>query len=95
MDKKVDEARQVLIWDLENNPHILSAPLGHGVTSKKIHEYLYVCVLTKIPKSDCVDWLYELYNEQTDDERAKFQQIIDSIACCLYGFYDYLNNNRK
>ena len=92
--KVVNEAKKELEDDLNNNPHTLSVPLGHGVTRRKILKYVYICVLTGISKPDCVDWLYILYNQQNDKEKYDFKLIIDSVAGALYDFYDYLQLNR-
>lgn len=95
MDENVEKARKALVYDLDSNSHVLSNPFGHGVTSKKIYLYLYACIIANVSKPDCVDWLYELYHEQTDEEKNKFKCVVDSMANALYGFYDYLNNTNK
>ena len=64
MDKTVEQAKNVLVADLEDAPHVLEDPLGEGVTSRKIQDYVFACVTNGISKSDCVDWLYDLYHKQ-------------------------------
>ena len=91
--KEVNEARKVLENDLEHAPYTLSAPMGHGLTRKKILKYIYICILSNVSKPECVDWLYKLYNNQSDKEKCLFQMIIDSVSNALYDFYDYLQNN--
>ena len=93
-NNEVEFAKKVLEDDLRNNPYVLSAPLGHGVTSQKIYTYLYTCVLSNVSKDNCVDWLYDLYHEQSDDEKHMFKSIIDSVACALYGFIEHINKNK-
>lgn len=95
MDKEVEMAKKALEDDLANASYVLDDPLGHAITSRKIKQYLYVCVVAVVPKPDCVNWLYELYQDQTEDEKHKFQCIIDSMANALYGFYDYLKIKNK
>ncbi len=90
MDKTVEQAKNVLVADLEDAPHVLEDPLGEGVTSRKIQDYVFACVTNGISKSDCVDWLYDLYHKQTDDQHFKFQSRIDCSANMLYNFYNYL-----
>ena len=94
-NRDVEETKMVLEEDLKNNPHTIDAPLGHGVTYRKIMHYIYACILSGVSKADCVDWLYQLYNEQNDDEKSKFKTIIDSVAVAVYDFYGYLNMNKK
>ena len=89
-NKDVERARKVLEEDLMNNPHTINAPIGNGVTYRKIMQYIYACILSSVSKADCVDWLYQLYNEQNDNEKSKFKMIIDSVAVALYDFYRYL-----
>lgn len=95
MDENVEKAKKSLEDDLESAPHVLTDPLGHGVTSRKIHLYLYACIIANVSKPDCVDWLYELYHNQTDEEKFKFECDVDLMANALYGFYDYLKNTNK
>lgn len=95
MSKEVETARKVLVEDLKNAPHVLSAPLGHGVTQNKIHRYLFECVLGGVDKSDCCDWLYDLYKNQTYEEHDRFMLVIDSIAISLYEFNDFLRKNKR
>lgn len=87
---KMKEAQKRLVDDLANNPHILSAPLGHGVTQRKIYAYLFECVMEEVPKADCVDWLCDLYKEQSKEEKKEFQLIIDSVFVALMEFKNFL-----
>lgn len=81
--------------DLMDNPHVLSAPLAHGVTRQKICKYLYACVLSGISQDDCVDWLCDLYKKQNDDEQHQFHSILHTVAVALYEFKKYINVNKS
>lgn len=91
MDKVVEQAKRILEEDLKNAPYVLDDPLGHGITSGKIQKYMFTCVTKGVSKVDCVDWLYNLYNKQNDEQHCKFQSKIDTSASMLYEFYVYLN----
>ena len=95
MSKEVETARKILVEDLKNAPHVLSSPLGHGVTQKKIHQYLFECVLGGVDKTNCCDWLYDLYKNQTDEEHDRFQLAVDSMAISLYEFHDFLRKYKR
>lgn len=91
MNKIVEKSRKILEADLKNTPYVLDDPLGNSVTSRKIQDYMFLCVTNSVSKPDCVDWLYELYKEQNDEQHNKFQSHIDLSANMLYDFYVYLN----
>lgn len=95
MSKELENARKALNDDLKNAPYVLSNPLGHCVTCQKIHRYLFECVISNEKKSECVDWLYDLYKKQNEQEQHSFQLTIDSMAIALYDFYEYLKNSEK
>lgn len=94
MNKDVEKVRRVLEDDLTDNPYILPDPIGSALTFRKIEKYLWVCMISGISKPDSVDWLYNLYREQTDDERIKFQQRIDLVANTLYDFFAYIKEEQ-
>ncbi len=89
MGKNVEETRRILEADLKDCPYILSDPLGHAITYQKIKDYLFTCVVTGEDRVNCKDWLYKLYDGQTDDEKAKLQSRVDLLANGVYDFYAY------
>lgn len=92
--KNVEEAKKVLENDLANNPHVLSNPMGQGVTRRKILDYIYVCIDFSLSKADCVDWLYGLYKEQENKEKDVFRSVIDSVAGALYDYNEHIKNSK-
>lgn len=94
MNRTIEEARNYLKDDLEDYPYVLSNPLGHSGTKRKILSYIFACLLGGETKPNCVDWLYQLYAKQTDNEKHNFQLVIDSIADAVYSFKEYLDNNQ-
>ena len=91
---EVDKARKRLEDDLESNPHTLSAPLAHGVTRGKILRYIFNCIMANVPKADCLDWLYILYDGQNEEEKEQFISLIDFAAGALYDFNDYSTQHK-
>ncbi len=90
MSKNIEETRKILEADLKDCPYILSDPLGHAITYQKIKNYLFTCVLTEEDRVNCKDWLYKLYEGQTDDEKARLQSRVDLLANGVYDFYEYI-----
>ena len=91
MANEVENARKNLEADLSDNPYILDDPIGHAITYKKIKEYFFICVITGEDRVNCKDWLYRLYDEQTDEEKDKLVMRVDMLVNVLYDFYSYLH----
>ena len=89
-NKSVEEAKERLKLDLQDLPNVFKDPIGDARTLHKLLDYIFVCILAGEPKSDCVDWLYNLCKDQNDNEREKFSSNIDLVANALYRFYDNL-----
>lgn len=91
---KVEIAKKALVRDLEDYPLALHDPIGDGRTFRKILRYLFSCVVERKDRAESKDWLYKLYEEQTDDEKNILISKVDLLANTLYDFYDYLKDER-
>lgn len=87
---KVEIAMKVLKSDLEDYPSVLHDPFGDARTYRKILQYLFSCVTEGKNRADSKDYLYKLYEEQTDKEKAILISKVDLLANALYDFNDYL-----
>lgn len=87
----IEEAPKLLVSDLEDNPQSLYDPIGDARTYRKIQRYLFLCITEGRQKPDTVDWLYDLYKNQSDEEKVKFRSRIDLLANALYHFYEFLS----
>ena len=92
---KVKIAMKTLESDLENYPPALHNPIGDARTYRKILMYLFSCVIEGKDRAKCKDWLYQLYEKQTDDEQAILISKVDLLTNALYDFYDYLKNKKN
>jgi len=86
----IEEAQKLLISDLEENPQSLYDPISDARTCRKIQRYLFLCVTGGRLKADSVDWLYDLYKKQSEEEKDIFRSRIDLLANALYYFYEFL-----
>lgn len=77
---KVEIAKKALESDLEDYPHALHDPIGDARTYRKILLYLFSCIVEGKDRAESKDWLYKLYKEQTDDEKA----ILTSIFLLMH-----------
>lgn len=91
----VNSAKVLLVRDLEDNPYVLHDPISDARTYLKIRQYVYSCITEKENLADCKDWLYKLYDAQTEDEKSVFISKIDLLVNALYDFYSYLQNIKK
>lgn len=71
---KIDIAKKRLEDDLASYPSSLSDPIGDARTYNKILYYLFVSVESQLSKADIADWLYNLYQEQTNGEKEKIHK---------------------
>lgn len=90
MMQDVERARKKLKADLADCPYTLDNPFGHAGTYRKIQDYLFTCVVENEDRVKCKDWLYKLYDAQTEYEKDKFVSKVDLLANALYDFYNYL-----
>lgn len=91
---KVENAKNALESDLRNNPSALYDPTGDARAYRKILRYIFSCVVEETDRAECKDWLYKLYEKQTDDEKTVLTSNVDLLANALYNFYDYLKSNK-
>ena len=92
---KVESVMKALESDLENYRPALHDPIDDARTYRKILRYLFTCVVEEKDRTECKDWLYKLYEEQTDDEKVNLTTKVDLLANALYGFYEYLKSDRR
>lgn len=92
---KVEDAMKALVCDLKDYPRALHDPIGDGRTYHKLLRYIFSCAVEGKDRAECKDWLYKLYEEQTEDEKFVFTSKVDLLANALYDFYDYLKTDRK
>jgi hypothetical protein len=90
----VESAKKQLVSDLEDCPLVVHDPIGDARTYIKTKQYLFSCIVERKDRAESKDWLYKLYEEQTDDEKYLFVLKLDLLANALYDFYYYLQNNR-
>ena len=90
----VEIAMKALENDLKGYPIALCDPIGDARTYRKILRYLFSCVVERKERAECKDWLYKLYEEQTDDEKYILTSKVDLLANALFDFYDYLKTNK-
>lgn len=88
-------AKTILVRDLEDYPLVLHDPISDARTYLKIKKYVFSCITEKVNLADCKDWLYILYDAQTEDEKSLFISKIDLLVNALYDFYSYLQNIKK
>lgn len=91
---KVENEKNALEIDLGNTPSVLHDPIGDASTYRKILRYIFSCVVEGTGRSECKDWLYKLYEKQTEDEKVVLTSKVDLLANALYDFYDYLKSNK-
>ena len=91
---KVDNAKKILKSDLESYPPVLDDPISDARTYRKILRYFFSCATEERNRADCKDWLYKLYDEQTDKEKDILTSKVDLLVNAIYDFYDYLKNER-
>ena len=87
---KLEETKQALIYDLENHKSSLSNPVGDARTYRKLCDYLFEAVSEGLSKSEITDWLYKLYEEQTDEQRHNFSYMIDLLTGALIAYHTYI-----
>jgi hypothetical protein len=93
-DINVKSAKTLLLRDLEDYPLVLHDPIGDARTYLKIKQYVFTCITEKVNVADCKDWLYKLYEEQTEVEKSVFIPKVDLLVNALYDFYSFLQNNK-
>lgn len=91
---KIDIAKKRLEDDLVNYPSSLSDPIGDARTYNKILYYLFVSIESQLSKADIADWLYNLYQEQTNGEKEKFTNRVDLLIGALQKFYGFMQDNK-
>ncbi len=91
---KIDIAKKRLEDDLASYPSSLSDPIGDARTYNKILYYLFVSVESQLSKADIADWLYNLYQEQTNGEKEKFTNRVDLLIGALQKFYGFMQDNK-
>ena len=91
---KIDIAKERLEDDLVNYPSSLSDPIGDARTYNKILYYLFVSIESQLSKADIADWLYNLYQEQTNGEKEKFTNRVDLLIGALQKFYGFMQDNK-
>lgn len=94
-NNNVKNAKSLLVRDLEDYPLVLHDPVSDARTYLKIKQYVFTCITEKADLADCKDWLYKLYDAQTEDEKSVFISKIDLLVNALYDFYSYLQNVKK
>ena len=94
MGTTVEQCREILRADLEDYVHVLPDPIGNSGTYRKIQRYLFVCITEGKDRVECKDWLYKLYENQTDEESNRFKSKVDLLANALYDFFNYLQQKR-
>ena len=94
-NKDVETAKRLLVEDVQNAPYGISEPFGHGVSERKIMEYVYACTMENIPATEAEEWLFDLYSNppidkataaayrQPEEEKKLFQE---SIRILIRGF---------
>lgn len=90
MGTNVEQCREILRADLEDCVYVLPDPIGNAGTYRKIQRYLFACVTGGEDRVECKDWLYKLYENQTDEESNSFKSKVDLLANALYDFFNYL-----
>ena len=91
---KIDIAKKRIEDDLASYPSSLSDPIGDARTYNKILYYLFVSVESQLSKADIADWLYNLYQEQTNGEKEKFTNRVDLLIGALQKFYGFMQDNK-
>ena len=86
----VEKTKKVLESDLEEYPLALHDPISDARTYRKIKQYLFSSIIRGKDRAESKDWLYKLYEAQTDNEKEKFSSKIDLLVNVLYDFYYYL-----
>lgn len=87
----VEQAKKMLESDLDSYPAVVKDPIGDARTYCKIQRYIYACISDGVSKANCVDWLYDLYKEQNEEEKHHFTLELDLVAKALYDYHNYLS----
>ena len=70
----VEEAKNILTAEINDEHADNHSPLSVVYSRRKIINYLWACKLQNIQRGDCIDWLKEQYSKagMTEDELWKF-----------------------
>lgn len=81
----VESTRRFLQDEVERNKHTLDNPFGNAASYRKVVEYLYACVISGEDVAEAKDWLYGLYAEhnQTDKAKETFLAQVELVANVL------------
>ena len=94
MPKEIELAKQVLIDDLSHHSSSLSDPIGDARTYNKLLDYIFLSIEEGLKKDQIIDWLYELYKDQTDAQKYKFSFQIDLLVRALIAYRTYIHKNK-
>lgn len=83
MNTNVESAKRDLVEEIEKNHHTYANPFGNAASYRKILDYLYVCIMNNEYAADANEWLYQLYKNQSNEEKAVFHAQVELVSSVL------------
>ncbi len=78
LSMKLEDAKSRLKAETNDALYAMKNPFGNATACRKLIDYLYACVKESVGCEDAKGWLFELYSNQSDEEKKR---IPDPCRC--------------
>lgn len=85
-----ESAKNTLISEFKDAPYVRDAPFGHPMTEKKIHALITAFVTNGKTRTECKDWLIDLFKKNHVEK--KYNDYVDGIIDAYYHIKEYQTN---